>query len=103
MTDTAVLTITDFLLARIAEDEDPETAAERFGVDRFVDMSRVLAECGAKRRIVEMYAEHDHSAYADHRWSNFAGGYATATDHVVALLAAVYDDHPDYDEGWRVV
>lgn len=50
---------------------------------------RVLAECEAKRRIVERYAHlHDHGDSGDAQW-------------VLPLLALAYADHPDYREEWR--
>lgn len=102
----STMTITDFLLARIAEDEDTlpwlVDDIERVG-DRLVNLrERILADCEAKRRIVEMYRSHDHSAGAGHHWSGFDGGYATATDHALTALAAVYADHDDYDPGWAL-
>jgi Family of unknown function (DUF6221) len=49
------------------------------------DPARVLAECDAKRRIVELY-----------------GGWADAVEeHVLELLALPYADHPDYQESWK--
>jgi hypothetical protein len=53
------------------------------------DPARVLAECNAKRRIVERYAfllEHGDSG--DARW-------------VLPLLAEPYADRPGYQENWR--
>jgi hypothetical protein len=57
----ATLTLTDFLLARIAEDQAwAERASEEWGnpyaetEDRF-DTVRVLAECESKRRIIEWH------------------------------------------------
>ena len=106
MTTMSDMTITEFLLARIAEDEEVARAAlpipdlesprwlpanlkRRFGiisgyeVDHIArhDPSRVLRECAAKRAIIEA-AEHGYLSY-------------------VAPLAAVYSDHPDYREEWR--
>lgn len=106
------MTINDFLLARIAEDEaavDGASAGPWVVDDRSVlavksmgsvvaafairaedrdfvarlDPERVLAECAAKRAIVKWDAEQ----YV---------GYAP-----IRHLAAVYADHPDYDESWR--
>lgn len=56
------------------------------------DPARVLAECEAKRRIVEKY---DHARDC----GQAPGGWL---EECVAYLAAVYADHPDYDEAWRV-
>lgn len=90
------MTLTEFLLARIAEDE---AAAERVlldygGGDLESLEARVLAECEAKRRIVDRYSD-------DAIWPDYQGGYESATEDAVRDLAAVYADHPDYDDAWR--
>jgi hypothetical protein len=89
------MTITEFLNARLDEDERDARAikgAKYFeGVEsdaeaetmRLSDPDRVLAEVAAKRRIVEMH------------------GQAVAIDAVLDLLASVHSDHPDYDAAWR--
>ena len=93
----AALTLTDFLLARIAEDE--ATARYELGdlmADRpdvysalgGADPARVLAECEAKRRIVD-------AACLD-VWEGHP-----LSDSALMALAAVYADHPDFDESWR--
>ena len=84
-----VVTITEFLLARIAEDEagaravvgdrnawdTPEWDASRWSP------WRVLDECEAKRRLVgdEWYEDPE----------------------TLRILAAIYSDHPDYRDEWR--
>ena len=123
------MTLTDFLLARIAEDEavarnvpgdgefctwnrswdmsptrdlvvDGERVAPLpMSIDEHIcrwDPARVLAECQAKRRIVEMYearVEQDHLTVQAH-----------ATGLLLALraLAQPYADHPDFDPAWAV-
>ena len=53
------------------------------------DPARVLAECEAKRRIVERYGYlYEHGDSGDMRW-------------VLPLLALPYASHPDYDPVWR--
>jgi hypothetical protein len=134
------MTLTEFLLARIAEDEagaraatrgpwawshprmdlvesilqletDPDALGEDdygecvacfYGMDHIKshapdqadadhivrwDPSRVLAECEAKRRIVEWC-----SGPTASEWHELP---------VLAMLALPYADHPDYDEAWR--
>jgi hypothetical protein len=74
--------LTEFLLARIAEDE------RRYDGDRSdygYGWQHMLAECGAKRRIVEMMGR-----VVD----EFA-------NEVLYALASVYADHPDYREEWK--
>lgn len=83
--------LTEFLLARLAEDE---AVAQRmidyrpsgYGLavpEGDYDPLRVLAEVEAKRRIV--------------RERNDEGDLQIVLQH----LAAVYSDHPDYDEEWK--
>ncbi|NCD19345.1 MAG: hypothetical protein EOL89_05115 [Actinobacteria bacterium] len=107
--------IAHFLLERIEEDEqiarfvaaDSPTDETRYTMwatpssldpDQLVvavDYQRVLAECAAKRRIVEAYLEvvdHDSPMYLS------AGDYMETT---VRELASVYADHRDYLDDWR--
>src|SRR5690348_4216788 len=108
--------LVEFLLARIAEDEEAarESASvlliirtERCAVlgsnehktymhfDRH-GPKRVLAECEAKRRIVE---EHGGGADpCDHAYDTSMMGWMCTT---LRLLALPYADHPDYDSAWR--
>lgn len=123
------MTLTEFLLARIAEDEAAAREAAGGGIggsgqhahwrvglrggcgccSRVVglgvdiddgqaphvarhDPARVLADCKAKRRVVECHAH-------NYRWNQGAlGDVAQAT---LELLALPHADHPDYDESWR--
>ena len=113
--------LTEFLLARIAEDEaaaksvqevEPKSAAAVFtslaAPTGTVEMSpaRVLAECEAKRRIVELHG--DDGTYRP----IVVGGedyYVCRTCRAAALggcetlrsLALPYADHPDYRDEWR--
>lgn len=115
------MTISEFLLARIAEDEDAARGGklgERFGYrydpppwggayeavsedpcsDRSgtylaVDPNRLAAECEAKRRIVE---RHQYGSDVQ------GGGWLEATSRIVRDLAAVYASHPDYDQEWAL-
>ena len=101
------MTITEFLLARIAEDEavarDWAFLDSRgigkvsihgggTGYERIINPARAMAECAAKRAIVE--------AIERHREEEWEGDPIHAA--VLQPLAAVYADHPDYDEAWRV-
>lgn len=54
------------------------------------DPARVLAECEAKRRIVERHSSCDDVSFGD----------ASICPEIVTL-AAIYADHPDYQEAWR--
>lgn len=95
---TSTLTLTDFLLARIAEDEERESSWER--VDRRLRLAdnrahwsrkRRLAECEAKRRIVGRCSAVDYAMPSTH----LAHG-------ILAELALAYADHPDFREEWRL-
>jgi hypothetical protein len=106
----ATMKITEFLLARIAEDEalarteiDDESAGWvaprlRQGSDAalrevvVVETARRLAECEARRRIVaEVMAGS----------SPLLQGFGLGLEHALKHLAVPYADHPDYDESWR--
>jgi fructoselysine-6-P-deglycase FrlB-like protein len=91
MSDTRTMTLTDFLLARIAEDKRGYFIGydDRGGSYVAVDPAHLLAECEAKRRIVEACA--DVLAY---------DAEALPQD-VLRFLALPYADHPDYREEWK--
>jgi hypothetical protein len=124
------MTLTEFLLECIAEDEvvaraclnkrpwarnqDQRPATcETFAADWCPlatehitrhDPSRVLVECEAKRRIVEIHSLVP-DPEPDDRWLGLCDacdstqeGYPCTTLRVLALP---YADHPDYREGWR--
>lgn len=113
------MTLTEFLLARIAEDEAVARAYEDGDnwpnpyigdgdssdlawVDRFT-AGRVRAECEAKRRIVELHeGAHECSTYdTEGEIDNCTWVLATDMCSTLRLLALPYADHPDYDEAWR--
>ena len=105
---TATLTLTDFLLARIAEDEHAaaspslgdvtdlgEGMGGRFGLwsppkaaPGHWGNSRVLRECEAKRAVVELHPCDD-------------CGMGDDPCRTLKILALPYADHPDYREAWR--
>lgn len=98
----ATVTLTEFLLARIAEDEAVARAGLVLETGAGYEpvagsegpispwQRRLLAECEAKRRIVE-------------RCSAVGAGYPShyLAQGMLAELAAVYADHPDWREEWR--
>jgi len=107
------MTIVEFLLARIAEDEavarevnpdawDYDVTANREAwadEDRVsVGVGRVLADCEAKRRIVETHDGTVAGQPNTHPCDGTSGVYECDT---LRALASVYADHPDYDEAWR--
>lgn len=109
--------LADFLLERIAEDEaavrayDREWPSSRGGtiaaaksdayiVDTeyaslLVDPSRVLAECDAKRRIIEAHGRLKSPAVFDGLGAHV--GLAMA----MRFLALSHADHPDYQQEWK--
>jgi hypothetical protein len=152
------VTLTEFLLARIAEDEATARAALDYSEGRWHwelhrgrpyrsalvnergtvvlppknsdvypsapiaghiarhDPARVLAECEAKRRIVErlglLVTEHfsvsageRHRQEAQHPhlcdWRHMRETRMLELERTLGDLAAVYADHPDYREEWR--
>lgn len=60
------------------------------------DPARVLAECEAKRRIVEVFAPHVGGPTDRHDFGQYAGR------QTLGALAGIYADHPDFDEAWRL-
>lgn len=129
--ERCTMTLTEFLLARIAEDEmvaqDVRHWAGRgtpmlqfvgggTGIRALADPERWLAECEAKRRIVERgpsecggyesQGEFDSHHYPDPAWSHCDGcSAAQSCDRewlwTLAILALPYADHPDYRDEWR--
>ena len=100
------MTLTEFLEARFAEDEAIAWAAVHWneGVTDWADNeeddwkhiarwdpARVLAECEAKRRIVQNVC-----VLMAHR-----DMYAQDKKYLLCLLALPYADHPDYLPEWR--
>lgn len=116
------VTLADFLLARIAEDESDWRAVEARPVVQLLHgkpiAPRMIAECEAKRRIVEVHHPHDHGG--DHGDAVFCDecqwdhgddspridnqpveNFGSNPCRTLAALALPYADHPDYDEAWR--
>lgn len=84
----AALTLAEFLLARIAEDEAWANRGVRLPPDGNPDdPARVLAECEAKRRILKSAAN--------------MMGPTDAEEWLYPILAAVYSDHPHYRDEWK--
>jgi hypothetical protein len=108
----ATLTIADFLLARIADDETvargvEEYAAKRYGDDATemlarrdiegddawctIGVARVLAECASKRAIVERATE-----------SVAHAGQDIERQWALRALASIYADHRDFHSDWAL-
>lgn len=103
------MTLTEFLLARIAEDERAAKILLEHDQRPLLSVAltvnhpaRFLAECEAKRRIVGIYHYVSMSEPDEGHSSVPLGGDGPETYYeAVQHLAAVYADHPDYDEAWR--
>lgn len=111
------MTLTEFLLARIVEDEaratlvldsppkwtmtvyphDGEGVTLEAGP---MHPARVLAECEAKRRNVDHFTSSapGGDGEAETYWFE---GFRSAMEFVLWKMAQPYADHPDYREEWR--
>jgi hypothetical protein len=101
--------LTEFLLARIAEDESLARAQLAAGRQHgtswdYNDPRRCLAECEAKRQIVE----HADTVSSMDRQIESEWGTRSSVPwdedegiRLLRLLALPYADHPDYDQTWR--
>ena len=90
----STLTITEFLKARIAEDEYDANRELLWGTTQTLTRmnARIIDECAAKRAILAKTPRN--GDFYD------PGSYTSA--HTVRALAAVYADHADYQEGWAL-
>jgi len=99
--------LTEFLLARIAEDEAKARHARdwlapigahgaQVAGEWVYDPGRVLAECDAKRRIVAGC-----SAVLFHSRSAVTAQARTNAEATMRLLALPYADHEGFREEWR--
>ena len=107
------MTLTEFLLARIAEDERDGWEVHVQGCPSVRDVpfpcecgypARVLAECEAKRRIVETFSFENDAGSAVDEWMSTGltpPPAVAALTRVATLLALPYADHPDFHEAWR--
>ena len=105
--------LTEFLLARIEEDEsrassgwsrlgDTRWETDNYGRD-FLTPYAALAECSAKRAVIEQAQDAtDLDKYATDDWPE-PRNLATQPycgDVILRALAAVYKDHPGYRQEW---
>jgi hypothetical protein len=109
------MNITEFLEARIAEDEAEagsgwstlgDTRWERDNYGRtMLTPSAVLAECAAKRAIIDLAkkASEFEKWYDDHEWQGTVESSEPLTgDAILYALAVIYKDHPDYRQEWEL-
>lgn len=112
------MTITEFLLARIAEDERRASSPDAAWSMHWPECdfpgdipgsctcnltARVLAECEAKRRIVDECRSAAH--WATQSDCDAPASYlmvAGVLEGAVRNLALPYADHPDYDPAWSL-
>lgn len=95
-----MITLTDFLLARIAEDEEGIYYMVHCGDHSWWGADRMLAESEAKRRIVERCAEV--MGASDPRASLDEDGWVSLMWEHMYDLASVYADHSDYRQEWAL-
>lgn len=90
-------TLAEFLLARIAEDEQIARLIERssLGAD---GPTRTMRDVEAKRKIVEEHGANQHRV--DPCDAHDPSGRTIPCD-TLRFLAAVYADHPDYRDEWK--
>jgi len=121
------MSITEFLEARIAEDEHAarltyatsfvgriEGGGSRYDLAERMDPPRVLAECAAKRAIIGEHSPVDFTglgmdspnacricgievSMSDWEWMNDSFPCLT-----LKALASTYADHPDYQQEWAL-
>lgn len=96
------MTLTEFLLARIAEDE--AYAHEPSGWNEYdpgdpINPARILAECEAKRQIIARHIAAGRVFRAAPGEGNGAGMYVMIK--VCQMLTLPYADHPDFEEEWK--
>jgi hypothetical protein len=109
--EALTMTLAGFLLARIAEEEhdareaapwstgsrdEGQPVAWRIHMRNWAP-ARVLAECEARRSIVDYYAKCIRLRDVDRHESQFSTGELTGCEMAVRAMAAAYADHPDYD------
>jgi hypothetical protein len=92
------MNVTEFLRARI--DDDEELACR--GAPRVEPSNRLLAECAAKRRIVERWNELDGNDPEWGRMDDQTAGQRAEWEDTLCALASVYADHPDYNPAWSI-
>lgn len=89
--------IIEFLEARIAEEEAEarrglESRDEVYGAVGWFDPARVLAECNAKRKILDNVP----------LVTDIPTEIGATSEYVLMCVASVYMNHPDYQEGWSI-
>lgn len=102
------VTLTGFLLARISEDEEVAQRESIWPTGTPITPKRVLADCAAKRRLIDLAFEN--SASIDGEWGcchnadEIRRGLCPRTPisgiEELQVMAEVFADHPDFDPSW---
>lgn len=100
------MTVVEFLLARLDEDEAlveaPPPHAE--GWER-AETARELADIAAKRVVIEDYTSLLHDAFVEAGWLGFEDPLTAqdlAETKTLRALASLYADHPDFRPEWQL-
>lgn len=105
--------ITEFLEARIAEDErnndadvDPVEWCDRVAGTHY-EHARIGAECAAKRAVIKSYLSCQYADASTDIAKEFGvkltvSGMVKGLELAVKHLAAVYANHPDYQDAWAL-
>lgn len=102
------MTITEFLLARVAEDEADWRVVEAREEVQLLHGEplalKMLLECEAKRRIMnlmEALMGHEKTYFERMRHTKEQDDVYVIARTALRTLASVYADHPDFDDSWR--
>jgi hypothetical protein len=115
------MTLTEFLLARVAEDEAltvgkyNEGAEMELGPDDgyaslCISSARVIAECESRRRIIQEHSGifnwFDSVEHTEHECTRMGADgnamrYCGAECGTLMALAMPYTDHPDCQQRWK--
>lgn len=98
----------DYPMLDVWDDDQRASVDQSTHVARH-DPARVLAECAAKRAIVTMHGFTRDTGWRggednDHLWCTMCGSIDDAPAawpcETLQSLAAIYSDHPDYQQEW---
>jgi hypothetical protein len=107
------VTLTEFLLACVAEDEAAAREWQIGGLKVYdvaitgfgsVTPALVLAQCAAVRAVVALHADHGHEcATTEDASGPIYGWYARTHDcQTLRLIAQPYEGRPGWDAAWKV-
>lgn len=92
------MNITEFLLARIEEDETTAKAANNSGGGDWWRSLEIWPKIGPN---IYDLPDADHIAHHSPARVHSPDYWAAPMDEVLEHLAAIYSNHPDYLEEWR--